>query len=373
MQDQGASVHPNSSRLCVRAACTAGLVRRAEIVLHVSPMVLDNKAVAERSTYQPPNGRQVAPALPSPHAASWACTTNAGREIPLGPSKMLEIIASCCRERSRPSLPTAARTGVAVPWRTRRATVSKSTAPIANWRAFNIQPHRQKHFMGSPPIRSSPRRSAISSDSTSTHPSINAMVLCVDEKSQTQALERTQPLLPVARLGFERRRRHARLHPLHGTTNLFATKTWTWPPARSGRPVQAAASSPGVSELPQAHRRQRAPRPRCPPRRRQLQHPQACQGQTLARRPATLPYPLHSHLLTPGSTRSRSGSTSSPRKPSAAAHSPRSPNSRKRSVHFTEHYNNVEASTALLVDRHRQTPSFQKIQRLCTAISGTRH
>ena len=43
----------------------AGLVRRAEIVLLCADG-LDNKAVAERVPYQPPNGRQVAPALPNP-------------------------------------------------------------------------------------------------------------------------------------------------------------------------------------------------------------------------------------------------------------------------------------------------------------------
>ena len=47
--------------------------------------------------------------------------------------------------------------------------VSKSTVHRV-WKAFNIQPHRQKHFKRSPPIRSASRRSTISSDSTSTHP-----------------------------------------------------------------------------------------------------------------------------------------------------------------------------------------------------------
>lgn len=45
------------------------------------------------------------------------------------------------------------------------------------------------------------------------------MVLCVDEKSQTQALERTQPLLPL-RLGYVEGVTHDYIR--HGTTTLFA-------------------------------------------------------------------------------------------------------------------------------------------------------
>ena len=46
-----------------------------------------------------------------------------------------------------------------------------------------------------------------------------AMVLCVDEKSQIQALDRTQPMLPLAP-GIPERRTHDYKH--HGTTTLFA-------------------------------------------------------------------------------------------------------------------------------------------------------
>jgi hypothetical protein len=50
-------------------------------------------------------------------------------------------------------------------------------------------------------------------------PPLKAMVLCVDEKSQIQALDRTQPLLPLAP-GIAERRRHD--YERHGTTRLFA-------------------------------------------------------------------------------------------------------------------------------------------------------
>ena len=52
-----------------------------------------------------------------------------------------------------------------------------------------------------------------------THWTCHAMVLCVDEKSQIQALERTQPLLPLE-LGYIEGVTHGYLR--HGTTSLFA-------------------------------------------------------------------------------------------------------------------------------------------------------
>ncbi len=51
------------------------------------------------------------------------------------------------------------------------------------------------------------------------NPPLKAIVLCVDEKSQIQALDRTQPLLPMAP-GIAERRTHDYMR--HGTTSLFA-------------------------------------------------------------------------------------------------------------------------------------------------------
>src|SRR5436305_12178176 len=51
------------------------------------------------------------------------------------------------------------------------------------------------------------------------NPPDHALVLCVDEKSQIQALDRTQPMLPL-RPGQLERRTHD--YKRHGTTSLFA-------------------------------------------------------------------------------------------------------------------------------------------------------
>ena len=68
------------------------------------------------------------------------------------------------------------------------------------------------------PIRSSSRSCATSSGCTSNPPD-KALVLCLDEKSQIQALERTQPLLPLG-FGYVEGVTHDDLR--HGTTTLFA-------------------------------------------------------------------------------------------------------------------------------------------------------
>ena len=148
----------------------------------------------------------------------------------------------------------------------------------------------------------------------------------VDEKSQTQALERT-PASPAPRARI-RRRRHAWLHPSRYHQPLCRPGRGHRP---GHRPVQAAASPPGVSELPQAYRRQRAPRPSMSTSSSTTTAPTSTPRSNAGSPPGHATISISLPPTPPGSTRSRSGSTSSPRKPSAAAHSPRSPNSRKRS------------------------------------------
>src|SRR5215213_3870173 len=69
-------------------------------------------------------------------------------------------------------------------------------------------------------------------------PPAHAIVLCVDEKSQIQALERTQPPRPV-RPGQPERRTHD--YRRHGTTTLLPP--WRWPPGRSPMPAIPAIAT----------------------------------------------------------------------------------------------------------------------------------
>jgi transposase len=85
------------------------------------------------------------------------------------------------------------------------------------WRAFGLQPHRLETFK----LSTDPDFVAKVRDVVGLYisPPEHAIVLCVDEKSQIQALDRTQPLLPM-RSGQPARRSHD--YKRHGTTSLFA-------------------------------------------------------------------------------------------------------------------------------------------------------
>ena len=85
------------------------------------------------------------------------------------------------------------------------------------WRAFNLQPHRSETFK----LSKDPNFVEKVRDIVGLYmsPPENAVVVCVDEKSQMQALDRTQPLLPL-RPGTPERRTHD--YHRHGTSSLFA-------------------------------------------------------------------------------------------------------------------------------------------------------
>src|SRR5438094_1249135 len=85
------------------------------------------------------------------------------------------------------------------------------------WRAFGLQPHRSETFkLSKDPLFIDKVRDIVG---LYLNPPDRALVLCVDEKSQIQALDRTQPLLPM-RPGQVERRTHDYVR--HGTTSLFA-------------------------------------------------------------------------------------------------------------------------------------------------------
>ncbi len=85
------------------------------------------------------------------------------------------------------------------------------------WRAFGLQPHRTETFQLSPDPLLVPKVRDIVG--LYINPPEHAVVLCVEEKSQIQALDRTAPLLPL-RPGQVERPTHD--YKRHGTTSLFA-------------------------------------------------------------------------------------------------------------------------------------------------------
>ena len=105
-------------------------------------------------------------------------------------------------------------------WSTRglaQATGLTQNAIFRIWKAFGLQPHRQETFkLSSDPLFIEKVRDIVG---LYLDPPIKAMVLCVDEKSQIQALDRTQPVLPMMP-GMPEKRTHDYMR--HGTTTLFA-------------------------------------------------------------------------------------------------------------------------------------------------------
>jgi len=91
------------------------------------------------------------------------------------------------------------------------------TAITRIWRAFGLQPHRQDSWkLSKDPLFVEKVRDVVG---LYLNPPERAVVLCVDEKSQIQALDRTAPILPM-RPGVPERQTHD--YKRHGTSSLYA-------------------------------------------------------------------------------------------------------------------------------------------------------
>ena len=105
-------------------------------------------------------------------------------------------------------------------WSTRQlaAKLGVSQSSVSRvWRAFRIQPHRQETFtLSTDDFFVEKVRDVVG---LYMNPPDHAVVLCVDEKAQVQALERLQPVLPMV-FGVPERKTPQYLR--HGTTTLFA-------------------------------------------------------------------------------------------------------------------------------------------------------
>jgi transposase len=98
-----------------------------------------------------------------------------------------------------------------------RAVGLSQTAVVRIWHAYGLQPHRDATFkLSTDPLFIDKVRDVVG---LYLAPPERALVLCVDEKTQVQALDRTAPYLPLGP-GQPARRTHD--HIRHGTTSLFA-------------------------------------------------------------------------------------------------------------------------------------------------------
>jgi len=189
----------------------AGLVSRARIVL-LAAEGLPNTEIARRTGTSRPTvvdwrSRYVAGGIKGLHDQS-----RSGRPPEIDE---IDVVVATLAEDGRPP----AHLGV-THWSARllAAELEISFATVARiWRKWNLQPWRRETFKFS----TDPELDAKIRDVVGLYldPPEKAVVVCIDEKSQIQALDRTAPILPI-RLGLPEKATHDYLR--HGTTTLFA-------------------------------------------------------------------------------------------------------------------------------------------------------
>jgi transposase len=187
----------------------AGLSRRARAVLLMAQGVAGVE-IAERIGYTVVQVSRIRRRYAGSGVAGLHDRVKSGRPPTVSARKRAQIVALTLRPPGR---------GV-THWTTRdvarAAGVSHSTVHRI-WQAHALQPHRVTTFK----FTTDPQAEAKIHDVVGLYlqPPTNAVVVSVDEKTQIQALSRTQPLLPL-RPGLPARQTHD--YTRHGTTTLFA-------------------------------------------------------------------------------------------------------------------------------------------------------
>jgi transposase len=185
------------------------LVRRARIVL-LSGAGESNREVARRCGISAPvvshwRGRYQERGLAGLHDE-----LRPGRPRTHNDEKVTELINLVVQRKPEHATQWSVRSAAAVT-RIPKSTVGRYFA------LFGLQPHRSKSFkLSTDPFFVEKLRDIVG---LYLNPPDKALVLCVDEKSQVQALERTQPVLPLG-LGYVEGVTHD--YYRHGTTTLFA-------------------------------------------------------------------------------------------------------------------------------------------------------
>jgi putative transposase len=187
----------------------AGLVRRAQMVLMMADG-MSNSEVARRFRVSRPTVTVWRTRYRERGIAGLHSELKAGRPRTLSDERIAELINTALR--STPSEATH--------WS--RRTLAEQTGLSATTvhrylSLFGLQPHRTRTFkLSTDPLFIEKVRDVVG---LYLNPPDKALVLCVDEKSQVQALGRTQPLLPMG-LGYVEGVTHDYVR--HGTTTLFA-------------------------------------------------------------------------------------------------------------------------------------------------------
>jgi transposase len=196
------------TRIASSRTTEAGIARRARIVL-LAAEGLPHTEVAKRAGVSVPVVREWRARYQSGGIAALEDLPRQGRP------KTVDETAIVVTTLERPP----GRLGV-THWSSRllaRELGISSASVIETWRKWDLQPWRRESFKFS----ADPQLEAKLTDVVGLYlnPPENAVVVCVDEKSQVQALDRTQPILPI-RPGLPEKATHDYVR--HGTTTLFA-------------------------------------------------------------------------------------------------------------------------------------------------------
>ena len=193
-----------------RRRSAAGLAQRSRIVLACARGET-NTAVAERVGVSVPTVRRWRGRFVEQRLDGLLDEPRPGRPRTIDDEQVEEVIVR--------TLETAPPDG-GTHWSTRQMAAAaglNQTAVSRIWRAFSLQPHRVEHFkLSKDPLFVEKVRDIVG---LYLDPPERAVVLCVDEKSQIQALDRSAPMLPLlpgtpARMSHDYKR--------HGTSSLFA-------------------------------------------------------------------------------------------------------------------------------------------------------
>ena len=195
--------------LCRRRKTGQGLAQRARIVL-LAADGLENKAIVDCLGLAPNTVGKWRRRFAERRLDGLYDEARPGAPRRIGDDEIAEVV--------RRTLEETPPDGTHWSLRSMASAVGHAPSTIHRiWQAFGLQPHRCETFkLSSDPFFVEKVRDIVG---LYLAPPERALVLCVDEKSQVQALDRSQPLLPM-RPGQPERRSHDYIR--HGTTTLFA-------------------------------------------------------------------------------------------------------------------------------------------------------
>jgi len=186
-----------------------GLAQRAEILL-LCAEGLTNKVVAQRMRVWPQTVTKWRKRFTAKRLEGLADEPRPGAPRKILDADVERLVTATLESKPKDATQWSTRTLA------RKLGYSQSTVSRV-WRAFGLQPQRTDTFkLSSDPFFVEKVRDVVG---LYLNPPDKAIVLCIDEKSQIQALDRTQPLLPLAPGQVER---HTHDYVRHGITSLFA-------------------------------------------------------------------------------------------------------------------------------------------------------